>query len=125
MYIEYNGYTSYIVKKTTIYREEWNADWTLRGFALTILQKTKKRKFDEKNTFKLPLFLVELMIAYLFFSKSRISESNFSSAVGSGLGAGAAGSSFFFCDNLLMAFTSKNTQKAIMIKLKTFCKKFP
>ena len=72
-----------------------------------------------KNTFKLPLFPIELTIAYLFFSKSRISDNNFSSAVGSGSGAGAAGSSFFFCDNLLMAFTSKNTQKAIMIKLKT------
>ena len=85
----------------------------------------EKRKFDAKNTFKLPLFPIELMIAYLFFSKSRISDNNFSSVVGSGSGAGAAGSSFFFCDNLLMAFTSKNTQKAIMIKLKTFCKKFP
>ena len=62
---------------------------------------------------------------YLFFSKSRISVRSFSSAVGSGAGAGAAGSSVFFFDNLLIPFTRRKTQKAMMMKSNVVCKKLP
>lgn len=61
-----------------------------------------------------------------FFSRSRISVSSFSSAVGSGAGASGAGvSSFFLRASLLIPFTSKNTQKAMMVKSISVWRKLP
>ena len=60
--------------------------------------------------------------AHFFFSSSRISVSSFSVAVGSGVGAGA---SSFFLASLLMPLTSKNTQKAMMMKSMKVCMKLP
>ena len=62
---------------------------------------------------------------YCFFNRSRISVRSFSSLVGSGSGAGAAGSSAFFLESLLIPFTIRNTQKAIIRKSNVVCRKLP
>ena len=65
------------------------------------------------------------MAIYFFsFIKSRISASNFSSAEGSGAGVGA-GFSCFLLANLLMPFTKRNTQNAMMTKSMRFWMKLP
>lgn len=68
---------------------------------------------------------VNLWPHFLSFSRSRISVSSFSSVVGSGAGAGAAGSSAFLRDSLLMPLTSRKTQKATMRKSSRFCRNSP
>ena len=59
-----------------------------------------------------------IIIGYLFFSKSLISERSFSSA--DGFGAAGAGSSSFFLINLFMALTIMKIQPAIIRKSITF-----
>ena len=52
----------------------------------------------------------------IFSRVSLISVNKTSSLVGAGGGAGAAGSSSFLRDSLLMNFTSANTHNAMMMK---------
>lgn len=62
------------------------------------------------------------MVDYLFFSRSRISVSSFSSLLGSGAGAG---SSSFFVVILVMPLIMRNTQKAMMRKSMVFWMNIP
>lgn len=60
------------------------------------------------------------IVCYLFFSRSRISVSSFSSADGSGAAGASSGSAFFFFARFVIPFIRRNTQKAIIRKSITF-----
>ena len=85
-----------------------------------------KKNEDYAHFFCIVFIIIKFLKTknYLFFSKSRISVSRVSSALGAG-GSGAGASSSFFLFSLFMALIIKKTQNATQMKSTMFWMNWP